>query len=103
LKCDLTAEYVCRLLKHMDRRGYRQATPRRNDPSVVAEPLLDFTSGYVQRSIGHFPKQGSKQPWRLYQNYARDLLALRFGVMDDGTMEFVALETAAPAAENAAG
>jgi len=88
LKCDLTCEYVCRLLNHMARHGYRQCTPRNKDPSVTAEPWIDFSSGYVQRSLALFPKQGSKAPWRLYQNYARDLLSLRFGKLSDGSMEF---------------
>jgi len=88
LKCDLTCEYVCRLLNHMERRGWRQCTPRNTDPALVAEPWLDFSSGYVQRSIGKFPKQGSRAPWRLYQNYARDLMSLRFGSVADGVMEF---------------
>ena len=71
LKADLTAEYVCRLLNHMDAHGYRQlrarASTTRRSPS---EPLLDFTSGYVQRSLDQLPKQGSKEPWKLQQNYA---------------------------------
>ena len=88
LKCDLVAEYFCRLINYMDRHGYRQCTPRRNDPSVKEEPLIDFNSGYVQRAIDQFPKQGSKMPWKLYQNYIRDLLTLRFRPVDDGVMEF---------------
>ena len=88
LKCDLTCEYVCRLLNHMDKHGWRQCMPRNTDPALAAEPWLDFSSGYVQRSIGKFPKQGSRAPWRLYQNYARDLMSLRFGRVDDGVMMF---------------
>lgn len=88
LKADLTCDYVCRLLTYMDRHGYAYGTPRRLDPSVAEQPFLDFTSGYVQRSIDQFPRQGSKKPWRLYQNYALDLVALRFGRVADGTMEF---------------
>lgn len=88
LKCDLTAEYVCRLLKHMDRHGYAQCTPRVNDPEVTEEPILDFTSSYVQRALHMLPRQGSKTPWRLHQNYVRDLSMLRYGRVDDGTMEF---------------
>jgi cation diffusion facilitator CzcD-associated flavoprotein CzcO len=88
LKCDLTCEYVCRLLNYMDQRGYRQCTPRNEDPSITATPWIDFTSGYVQRSIDQFPKQGSKTPWRLYQNYALDLVSLRFAAVDDGVMRF---------------
>jgi cation diffusion facilitator CzcD-associated flavoprotein CzcO len=87
LKCDLTCEYVCRLLNHMDRTGTRQCTPRLNGV-VEPEPWLSFTSGYVQRAIHMLPRQGKTMPWKMHQNYARDLLALRFGRVDDGVMEF---------------
>jgi cation diffusion facilitator CzcD-associated flavoprotein CzcO len=88
LKCELTCEYVCRLLNHMDAHGYRRVVPVNNDPSVTPEPFIDFSSGYVLRSIDKFPKQGSKPPWRLYQNYPRDILALRHGEIDDEALEF---------------
>jgi cation diffusion facilitator CzcD-associated flavoprotein CzcO len=88
LKCDLTSEYVCRLLNFMDEHGYAYCTPRKRDSSITEEPALTFTSGYVQRALPSLPKQGSKKPWRLNQNYALDLMALRFGTVDDGTMEF---------------
>ena len=88
LKCDLTSEYVCRLINYMDAHSFVQCTPRRNDPTVLEEPVLDFTSTYVQRVLHTLPKQGSKKPWRLYQNYARDLLSLRYSKLEDGTMEF---------------
>ena len=90
LKCDLTSEYVCRLLKHMDQHGYAQCTPRVNDPELREEPAIDFTSGYVLRALHTLPRQGSKMPWRLHQNYWKDLSMLRFGRLDDGTMEFKA-------------
>jgi cation diffusion facilitator CzcD-associated flavoprotein CzcO len=90
LKCDLTAEYVCRLLNHMERRGYASCTPRVNDPDVREEPIIDFTSGYVQRALHLLPKQGSKTPWRLHQNYVRDLSMMRYGRVEDGAMEFAA-------------
>ena len=88
LKCDLTAQYVCRLLKHMDKYGYSICTARRKDPSVVAERVVDFTSGYVQRALHTLPSQGSKTPWRLHQNYVKDIAMLRYGSVDDGSMEF---------------
>jgi cation diffusion facilitator CzcD-associated flavoprotein CzcO len=88
LKCDLTCEYVCRLLGHMDEHGYRYCTPRNSDPSVTEQPFLDFSSGYVLRSIDKFPKQGSRAPWRLHQNYALDILSLKFGSLEDGALEF---------------
>jgi len=88
LKCDLTCEYVCRLINYMDRRGYKQCMPHNVDPTVTEIPSLNFTSGYVQRSIAKMPKQGSKRPWRLYQNYALDIVTLRFGKVDDGVMQY---------------
>jgi cation diffusion facilitator CzcD-associated flavoprotein CzcO len=88
LKCDLTCEYVCRLLNYMDRHGFRQCTPRRPDPSMAELPWIDFSSGYVQRSLDKFPRQGAKAPWRLHQNYALDLLTLRAGPVNDGVMQF---------------
>ena len=80
LKCDLTCGYVCRLLKWMDAHGYTQCMPAR-DPSVGELPFIDFSSSYVLRAVEQFPKQGSKAPWRLYQNYPRDILSLRFGAI----------------------
>ena len=88
LKCDLTCEYVCRLLKHMDERGYAYCTPRNFDTTVVDEPFVDFNSGYIVRAIDKFPRQGSKTPWRLHQNYARDILMLRRGEVEDGALQF---------------
>jgi monooxygenase len=87
LKADLTSEYVCRLLRHMDKHGHRQATPAR-DAAVREEPFLDFTAGYVQRALHLFPKQGDRAPWRLRQNYPLDIRTLRHGAIDDGTMVF---------------
>ena len=87
LKCDLTCDYVCRLLAHMDEHGYVQATPRRPDDDLPTQPFLDLKSGYVQRSIDQFPQQGLEPPWRLYQNYLRDIRLLRRGALDDGILE----------------
>ncbi|OYT87723.1 MAG: hypothetical protein CFE46_11330 [Burkholderiales bacterium PBB6] len=88
LKADLTAEYVCRVLNLMQRRGWQRVTPRRTDPDIGEMPSIDFSSGYVQRALAHLPKQGLRAPWRLYQNYLRDLLTLRHGRIEDGTLEF---------------
>jgi monooxygenase len=88
LKSELTCAYVCRLINHMDEHGYRQCKPRNPDPSIAQHQFVDFSSGYVLRSIDQFQKQGSKAPWRLYQNYALDILSLRFGAIEDGVIEF---------------
>ena len=88
LKADLTCTWVARLINHMDRRGHVACTPRLRDPSVKPEPLIDFSSGYVQRAIDRLPRQGSRKPWKLHQNYVRDLLSLRFGPVGGGALEF---------------
>lgn len=88
LKADLTSEYVCRLINHMDRTGMRQCTPVPGGDSVGDEDFLDFTSGYVVRARAKLPRQGSKLPWKVHQNYARDILMLRYGKVDDGVMRF---------------
>jgi len=83
----------------MDAHGYRQCTPHNNDPSVGEAPWLDFTSGYVQRSIDKFPKQGDRTPWRLHQNYARDILMLRRGVLEDEGIEFSRVRSSVESAQ----
>lgn len=88
LKCDLIAEYVCRLLNYMDQHGYAICAPRVNDPNIEEVPVIDFNSGYVLRALDSLPRQGSKTPWRLHQNYVKDLSMMRYGRVDDGTMEF---------------
>jgi len=87
LKADLTAEYVCRLLRYMDRHSYRFAVPH-VDPSVQTMPFLDFSSGYVQRAAGVLPRQGDRRPWRVYQNYFMDMLTIRHGRIADGVLQF---------------
>jgi hypothetical protein len=88
LKADLTCEYVCRVLNRMDEHSYTQCVPHNRDPSNTERPMIDFSSGYVLRSISNFPRQGSKPPWRLYQNYPLDALTLRRAPIEDGTLEF---------------
>jgi monooxygenase len=83
LKTDLVADYICRLLEHMDARGYRVATPRAPGPAVETEPFIDLKSGYVLRSLDQLPKQAAAHPWRLHQNYAQDIRLLRKGPIDD--------------------
>ena len=89
LKADLVSEYVCRILNHMQRGGYRICMPRNADPTLQEEPWVSFSSGYIQRALKHQPKQGSRRPWKLYQNYALDLLSLRFGSIRDRAMTFI--------------
>jgi monooxygenase len=88
LKADLTAEYVCRLLNHMRRKGYAHCAPVGEGPELTREPLINLASGYVLRAVQDFPGQGSTRPWRVHQNYALDLVDFRLGRIDDGVMRF---------------
>jgi cation diffusion facilitator CzcD-associated flavoprotein CzcO len=87
LKADLTADWACRLIEHMDSHGYAAATPVA-EPGLEELPFVDFTSGYIQRALAIMPKQGARKPWRLNQNYALDMAALRLGRIEDGTLRF---------------
>jgi cation diffusion facilitator CzcD-associated flavoprotein CzcO len=88
LKCDLTCAYVCRLLAHMDAHGYATARPRDLPPGEPTLPFIDLRSGYVQRAIDQFPRQGARAPWRLYQNYARDIIMLKRRPVEDEGIAF---------------
>jgi monooxygenase len=87
LKTDLTAQYICRLLRYMDAKGYSVVVPR-PQAGVTPEPFLNFDSGYVKRASSLLPKQGSRKPWRVYQSYFMDKLTIRFGGINDGVLEF---------------
>lgn len=88
LKCDLTCDYVTRLLNHQRATGMRQSTPVNHDRSVERLPLLSLSSGYVQRSADRFPKRGSKFPWQVHQSYLRDYQALKRSGVEDEAMVF---------------
>jgi len=88
LKCDLTCEYVTRILNHQRATGMRQATPVNADATVTPAPLLGLSSGYIQRSADRFPKQGSRFPWQVHQSYLKDYQALKRSEVDDGVLVF---------------
>ena len=86
LKADLICAYVCRLLNFMDRKGAREVRPKSSDETAAAPFVENFTPGYILRAIASWPKQGSKSPWRVYQNYIRDMISLKWSSMDDGAL-----------------
>jgi monooxygenase len=89
LKADLTARFVCRLLNHMKKTGARQCQAPAAGPGTPLLPWVDFSSGYFQRAAGQLPRQGTTKPWKLNQNYLSDVLAMRFGAVDDGVLQFM--------------
>lgn len=92
LKADLSSEYFCRLINHMQRIGMRQVTPRDSDGEVRPEPFLDLQSGYIERAVHLLPAQGDRVPWKLHQNYLLDLLLLRHGNLEDDYLVFSAAQ-----------
>ena len=88
LRADLTCEYVCRLINLMDKKGVACCVPI-DDPSAYGnDDLIDFTSGYVQRGLHLMPKQGNKAPWKNYQNYLKDIFAVRLFSIKDSNLNF---------------
>ena len=89
LKTDIVADYVCRLLKEMDRKGAVIANPKLTDPDMPRLPFVeDFSSGYFARSFDKLPKNGNRHPWRVLQDYAAEKKILTQEPLDDGVMVF---------------
>ena len=87
LRADLSSDFVCRVLKYMDSRGFSAFVPKL-DEEMDAVPILDLKSGYVERAADRFPKQGKGAPWYLRQNYVLDRITMKLGRIDDGTLRF---------------
>lgn len=103
LKSDLTGEYLCRLIKHMEKNKYDIAVPRQREKNVETKPLLDFQAGYVLRALDALPKQGTKEPWITVQDYMYDRKIIQKSPIEDGVIEFSRREiknsTSVPATE----
>ncbi|HTN34169.1 MAG TPA: NAD(P)/FAD-dependent oxidoreductase [Marinobacter sp.] len=89
LKVDIAAEYLCRLLNLMDRRGYNQVVAKDNENSRGEETILgSLDAGYIKRAEDRLPRQGIRGPWKSSQNYLEDVKILRFDPIEDGYLEF---------------
>ena len=88
LRADLTCEYVCRLINLMDKKGVKCCMPMDDKSAYGDDKLIDFTSGYFQRGLNQMPKQGNKAPWKNYQNYIKDIFAVRLMSIDDTNLKF---------------
>jgi len=74
LRVDIVADFVCRLLAHMQKRGARSVTPalRAEDHNMPLLPWMDpdnFNPGYLMRSMHLLPKRGDKPDWQHNQDY----------------------------------
>lgn len=88
LRCELTCNFVCRLLNHMDQNAYQVAVPKSNDTSVKTERWLNLSSGYIERASDRLPKQGSRSPWKQPNNYVFDALGMITAGLDDGVIKY---------------
>ncbi len=88
LKCDLSCQFVTKVLNFMEKNNYTVCTPRFDSTEFKSEPLLDFDAGYVLRAFDSLPKQGSKHPWKVYQNYIKDLFSLKMESVNDKYLEY---------------
>ena len=105
LRADLICSYVCRLLNHMRDTGTQQCTPRlrESDRSMPERPwIVDFSSGYMQRTMHKFPRQGDREPWINPQNYTKDKKMFLKAPVDDGVMQFTRASKRAVTASAAA-
>jgi len=74
LRADLVADFVCRLLAHMQARGKRRVTPklRPQDQDMILSTWIDpenFNPGYLMRGMHLLPRRGDKPEWRHSQDY----------------------------------
>ena len=83
LKADLVSNYMCRLLNHMDANGLRVAIPDASGVLPIADPMMNLSSGYVQRALAGLPKQGDREPFKTHHDYYLDRKNLRHGPLDD--------------------
>ena len=91
LRADLTCEYVCRLLNHMEKTGTQKcvAELRASDAGMPERPWIEnFSAGYMERVMHQFPRQGDREPWINPQDYKRDRKLFRDSPIDDGVMKF---------------
>lgn len=88
LKCDLIAEFTCRVIRYLSDHSYHSATPRRPPPELPTRPFMDLDSGYLRRAADRLPRQVDRRPWRLHQNYLRDLREFRSVDLAEAGLDF---------------
>ena len=89
LRVDLVADFVCRLLNHMKKKGACQVTPtlRAQDRDMPLLPWIDpenFNPGYMMRGMHLLPKRGDKPEWQHTQDYWTEKDQFPAADLDDG-------------------
>jgi len=88
LKSDLNCIYVTKVLNHMTAKNLSVCTPKFDHQNMEQEELLDFDAGYILRAKHLLPKQGAKAPWKVHQNYIKDLFALKYSSVKDKYLQY---------------
>ena len=83
LKCDLNCQFVARMLNYMKEKNFSVVVPQFDYDKLTSERLLDFNAGYVLRAEDILPKQGSEAPWKVHQNYIKDVFSLKYSDVKD--------------------
>jgi monooxygenase len=83
LKCDLNCQFVARVLNYMKENNFSVVVPNFDYENLKSERLLDFDAGYILRAGDIMPKQGSKAPWKVHQNYIKDVFSLKYADVKD--------------------
>ncbi|MCY1381726.1 putative FAD-containing monooxygenase MymA [compost metagenome] len=89
LKSTISAEYLCRLFKHMEKYNLEVVTPLDNENNTVNENILGLKSGYIQRDQHFLPRQGKAYPWKVLMHYGRDKKMLLKDPVEDSRLEFL--------------
>lgn len=88
LKCDLSCNYMTRILNFMAQHNYQKCIPVFDSEKFGSEPFLDLNSAYILRAENKLPKQGSKAPWKVLQNYLKDSISMKWKKINDDVLNF---------------
>ena len=88
LKSDLNCIYVTKVLNYLKANNLEVCTPKFDHEKMEQQELLDFDAGYILRAKHMLPKQGTSGPWKVHQNYIKDLFALKYSGVKDKELEY---------------
>lgn len=89
LKVDIASEYFCRLLNYMDKKNYSSVVPKSKEDVKANDTVMgSLKAGYIKRAANELPRQGTKSPWKVLNDYITDGIILKTSSFDDGVLEF---------------
>jgi cation diffusion facilitator CzcD-associated flavoprotein CzcO len=89
LKADIAADYLCRVINHLQESGKQVAIARDSEGCTTPDSVMsDLKSGYVERANAVLPRQGTRLPWRILNQYETDKVMLTKDPIEDGVLQF---------------